>query len=95
MWHEYNVKPLLNKDANLIIDDNPIALGQKIWEVEYIYRGKDKTYKYFIMKKDAVNSLNSRPIGQKSGITISNWARDVPYDFACLQDSGNPFQQVS
>ena len=47
------------------------------------------------MKKDAVNSLNSRPIGQKSGITISNWARDVPYDFAYLQDSGNPFQQVS
>ena len=95
MWHEYNVKPLINKDANLIIDDNPIALGEKIWEVEYIHRGKDKTYKYFIMKKDAVNSLNSRPIGQKSGITISNWARDVPYDFACLQDSGNPFQQVS
>ena len=53
------------------------------------------SYKYFIMKKDAVNSLNSRPIGQKSGITISNWARDVPYDFAYLQDSGNPFQQVS
>lgn len=95
MTHQYTVKPILNRDVNLFLDDRFIMHGEKIWEVEHIFPNKNRFYNYYILKQDAMTSLNKRPIGQKTKIYLSYWPKDYPVDLMWAAKSGNPLQQAT